>query len=109
MSYAVELSEHAEADLRGIFEHIAFNLQSVQNASSQLARLEESIYALNEMPERYRRYGTELWFSRGVRIMPVDKFCVFYVPNREQSKVTVIRIMYGGRDIDAELAKYCAE
>lgn len=29
MKYAVMISEQAEADLRGIFEYIAFDLQSV--------------------------------------------------------------------------------
>ncbi len=31
MSYAVVISEQAEADLRGIFEYIAFELLSIQD------------------------------------------------------------------------------
>ena len=38
MSYVVEISMQAEADLRGIFAYIAFDLQSVQNAAAQLSR-----------------------------------------------------------------------
>ena len=41
MIYEVELSEQADSDLRGIFEYIAFELQSPGNASGQLDRLEE--------------------------------------------------------------------
>ena len=41
MSYSAEISEQANADLRGIFKYIAFELQSVQNASGQLSRLEK--------------------------------------------------------------------
>ena len=37
----LEISEQADNDLRGIFEYIAFELQSSQNASGQLDRLEE--------------------------------------------------------------------
>lgn len=33
MSYSVEISEQANADLRGIFEYITFELQSVHNAT----------------------------------------------------------------------------
>ncbi|MDD3228313.1 MAG: type II toxin-antitoxin system RelE/ParE family toxin [Oscillospiraceae bacterium] len=109
MSYAVQLSEQAEADLRGIFEYIAFDLQSVQNAAAQLSRLEKNIYALDKMPERYRRYDKEPWRSRGLRIMSVDNFCVFYIPNAEKSKVSIVRVMYGGRDIETELAKHTSE
>ncbi|MCC8091061.1 MAG: type II toxin-antitoxin system RelE/ParE family toxin [Oscillospiraceae bacterium] len=105
MSYAVEITAQAEADLRGIFEYIAFELQSMQNAVGQLSRLEKSIYARNEMPERFRRYEKEPWFSRGMRIMPVDNYCVFYIPNHEKRMVNVARVMYGGRDMATELAK----
>lgn len=41
MIYELEISEQADNDLRGIFEYIAFELQSSQNARGQLDRLEE--------------------------------------------------------------------
>ena len=31
--------------------------------------------------------------------MPVDNYLVFYVPDKDEHKVTVLRVMYGGRDI----------
>lgn len=109
MSYAVEISQQADADLRSIFEYIAFELQSVQNAAGQLSRLEKNILSLDEMPERYRRYDKEPWLSRGLRIMPVDNYCVFYIPDAEKQIVSIVRVMYGGRDIDTELAKHTIE
>ena len=109
MNYAVNISSEAAADLRAIFEYIAFKLHSVQNASSQLARLEEEIYSLNQLPERSRRYDEEPWHSCGLRLMPVDNYCVFYIPNRESRTVNIVRVIYGGRDIASELEKYTAE
>jgi toxin ParE1/3/4 len=106
MSYSVEISEQANADLRGIFEYIAFELQSPQNAAGQLSRLEKNILSLDHMPERFRRYGEEPWLSRGLRIMPVDNYCVFYIPDVNKKIVNIIRVMYGGRNIDAELANH---
>lgn len=35
--------------------------------------------------------------------MPVDNFVVMYIPNEKKGIVTVIRVMYGGRDIDTEM------
>ena len=61
MIYEVEVSQQADSDLRGIFEYIAFELQSPKNASGQLDRLEKQILSLNTMPERYRRYEKEPW------------------------------------------------
>jgi toxin ParE1/3/4 len=103
MIYRVEISEQAYADLRSIFEYIAIELGSPQTATGLLSRLEESIIGLMQLPKRFRVYEKEPWYSRGLRIMPVDNFCVFYVPDESDNKVTIIRIMYGGRDIDSEL------
>ena len=105
MNYRVNISNEAAADLRAIFEYIAFELHSFQNAFSQLARLETEIYSLNQMPERYRRYDEEPWRSRGLRLMPVDNYCVFYIPNHETRIVNIVRVIYGGRDISTELEK----
>ncbi len=51
MIYKVEVSGQADSDLRGIFEYIAFELQSPENASGQLDRLEEQILSLDTMPD----------------------------------------------------------
>lgn len=106
MIYQVELSEQAEADLRGIYEYIAFEILSPENASGQLDRLEEHIMSLEEFPDRYRAYENEPWHGRGMRVMPVDNYLVFYIPNDESQIVTVIRVMYAGRDVETQLKKY---
>ena len=61
MIYEVEVSEQADRDLREIFEYIAFELQSPENAIGQLDRLEEQILSLDAMPKRYRKYEKESW------------------------------------------------
>ena len=103
MIYEVEISEQADSDLRRIFEYIAFELQSPENASGQLNRLEEQILSLDMMPERYRKYEKEPWKSRGLRVLPVDNYVVLYIPNSEKKVVTILRVMYAGRDIDNQL------
>ncbi len=103
MIYEVRLTTEAENDLRSIFEYIAFELQSPQNATGQLDRLEQSIMSLDQMPERFRVYEKEPWHSRNLRIMPVDNYLVFYIPNHRELTVKVMRVMYGGRDIPKQL------
>ncbi len=75
MIYEVEVSEQADSDLRGIFEYIAFELQSPENASGQLDRLEEQILSLDTMPERYRKYEKEPWKSRGLSCITSRQLC----------------------------------
>ena len=103
MIYKVEVSQQADNDLRDIFEYIAFELQSPKNASKQLDRLEEHILSLDIMPERYQKYEKEPWKSRGLRVLPVDNYVVLYVPDTDAKLVTILRVMYGRRDIDKHL------
>ena len=103
MNYKINLTPKAQSDIKEIFRYIAVDLQSIQNATGQLDRLEKAISSLEQMPERYRVYDKEPWRSRNLRIMTVDNYLVLYVPNKEERTVTVIRIMYGGRDIDSQL------
>lgn len=107
MIYEVEVSEQADSDLRGIFEYIAFELQSPENASGQLDRLEEQILSLDTMPERYRKYEKEPWKRRGLRVLPVDNYVILYIPDSDKKVVTILRVMYAGRDIDSHRKLYC--
>ncbi len=106
MRYEVKISAQAENDLRGIYLYIARELRSPQNALRQFERLENNIYSLDELPERYRCYEREPWRSRGLRIMVVDNYLVFYIPNKETQTVDIVRVMYGGRDVDAQLNRF---
>ncbi len=106
MMFDVQISEQADRDLRNIFEYIAFELLSPQNAAGQIDRLEDAISKLDTMPEKFCRYEREPWYNRGLRFFSVDNYLVFYIPNIEDHIVTVIRVMYGGRDVDKELNRH---
>lgn len=106
MNYKLSITAHAEEDIRGIFEHIAYELQSPINAAKQIQRIEQEIMSLSEMPMRYRAYRKQPWRSKGLRVMSVNSYLVFYVPDKEQQTVQVIRVMYGGRNVDAELNRF---
>ena len=104
MIFDVVISIQAEKDLRGIFEYIAFELLSLENAKKQLSRLERQILSLDKMPERFPRYGKEPWHSRGLRFAAVDNYIVFYLPDMEEQVVTILRVMYSGRNIEEQLS-----
>ncbi len=106
MIYEVAITEQADADLRGIYEYIAFELLAPENAAGQIDRLEENILGLEHFPEKFREYEKEPWHSRGLRIMPVDNYLVLYIPDKETKVVTIIRVMYNGRDVDNQLRNH---
>ena len=105
MKYKIILTIQADTDLRSIYEYTAFTFFEPETAARQIDRIEKGILSPDEMPERFRAFEKEPWYSRGLRQMPVDNFIIFYIPNVEDETVTVIRVMYGGRDIDKQLKK----
>ena len=105
MSYVVEMTDKAKMDLRGIYEYIAFALQSKINADRQLDRIEREILSLSEMPERYKVLDLDFEADKAVRMVSVDRYCVIYHVEKERGAVQILRILYGGRDIPAEIEK----
>jgi toxin ParE1/3/4 len=106
MIYEVITTNQADDDLRGVYEYIAFELLSPDSAAGQLDRLEEHIIGLEHFPEKFKAYEKEPWHSRGLRVMPVDNYLVFYILDNETGIVTVIRVMYAGRNVDDQLKNH---
>ena len=103
--WKVVYTEQAERDLRSIFEYIAFSLLEPEIAKNQSRRIMGAVAKLNEMPLRYHLYEKEPWHSKGLRVLPIDNYLAFYLPVEAKMTVAVIRIMYGGRNIEEQLKR----
>lgn len=97
MIYSVNISSQADKDIRAIYEYIALSLMSPENADAQLSRLEARINNLDNLPKRFPIYKND------IRIMPVDNYLVFYMVDDHLKDVSVLRVMYGKRDIENSL------
>ena len=96
-------SEQARNDLHEIYEYIAYTLLSPDNAANTVNRIMETARSLDTMPERYPLYSDEPWQSRGLRFVAIRNYLLFYTADSESQTVSIIRIMYGGRDIARQL------
>ena len=103
MIFHVAYSAEARQDLRDIYEYIAYELLAPEAAAGQTERIMKAARSLEQMPMRHRLYEEEPWHSQGLRVLPVDNYLVFYLPDENSATVNIIRIMYGGRDIDKQL------
>ena len=103
MIFHVAYSAEARQDLRDIYEYIVYELLVSETAAGQTERIMKAIRSLEQMPMRHRLYEEEPWHSQGLRVLPVDNYLVFYLPDETSATVNIIRIMYGGRDIDKQL------
>ena len=103
MIFDVSYSAEARQDLRDIYEYIAYELLVPETAARQAERIMKAARSLEQIPMRYRLYEEEPWHSQGLRVLPVDNYFVFYLPDETSATVSIIRIMYGGRDINKQL------
>lgn len=98
-AYSVVYSQKAKEDLKEIYSYIAFTLMVPGIAEEQVSRIRKTIRSLDFMPLRNSTVDWKPWKNMGMRKVAVDNFVVFYTVDENISTVTVIRIVYGGRDI----------
>lgn len=103
MIYQLKISNQAKQDLRDVYEYIAFTLLSPENADKLINNLEKKILSLANFPKRFKLYFDNLWHDQELRVMPVNNFLVFYISDSQKQIVTILRIMYHGRNIPQEL------
>lgn len=97
--FSVLYSPEAKDDLIEIYSYIAFQLLVPETAEQQVDRIRKMIRSLGSMPLRFPIVEWEPWKSMEMHKAPVDKFMVFYLVDKDSSTVTIIRIVYGGRNI----------
>jgi len=103
MAWKVNYTDDAERDLQDIFDYIFLVLLEPGIAAKQTNRIMAEADSLAHMPLRYHLYDKEPWRSRGLRVLPVDNYLIFYRSDESRNVVTIVRIMYEGRDIDKQL------
>ena len=99
-SYKVIYSPEALDDIRKIYSHIAFELQVPDIAKKQVDRIRKEIRSLDLMPMRYALVDWEPWKSLEMHKVPVDNYVVYYTVDTKEQTVTIIRIFYGGQDVE---------
>lgn len=102
MNWDIEIADAAYEDMRNIFYYIANELQSPDDARNVIRRILAEIATLNEMPNRFRSYPREPLSSKGVRVMDVGNYCVYYIA--KDGVVSVGRVLYFRRDSYAVLS-----
>ena len=103
MIWRVNYTEDAEHDLQSIFNYISDVLLEPVTAANQTDRIMDAADSLYHMPMRHRLYDKEPWRSKGLRVMAVDNYLLFYLLDETTKTVAIVRIMYSRRDIDKHL------
>lgn len=99
-TYSVVYSSQAMNDLKKIYLYISNVLLVPKTAERQVNRIRETIRSLDFMPSRYCLVDNEPWKSMKMHKVTAGNFIIFYTVDDSCFTVTVIRIFYGGRDIE---------
>ena len=100
MTYKVIYSPESLDDLRDIYSYIAYEKLAPENAEGQVNRIRKAIRGLNMFPEGHTEVDWEPWSSMGMRFLPIDNFVAYYLVNNNNKTVEIVRIFYGGRDVE---------
>ena len=79
MKYQIFYTDSAKQDLKNIYRYICDSLVEPEIAEKLTDKIMKSIRSLDEMPQRYRLFDEEPWRSRGLRILPVNNYLIFYL------------------------------
>lgn len=99
--YNVEITREALQDMEAIYNHIAIELLSPENAMGQYNRIANEILTLDTFPERFRIMDSEQEKRMELRRMLVDNYSVFYTIRDD--RVIVTDVLYTASDIEARL------
>ena len=105
-SWQVNYTEDAKQDLTDIYRYISDVLLAPKTAEKQTNRIMDAVDSLSQMPLRHRTYEKESLRIIGLRVLPIDSYLVFYLPDESKKSVVIIRIMYSGSDATKHLRNH---
>ena len=101
--YEVNITDEALDDMEKIYEYIAFELLSPENAMGQYNRIADAILTLDSLPDRFALFESEPEHSWGMRRMVVDNYLVCYIV--DPGIVTVTDVLYGASNVHVRLGE----
>ena len=100
MSYQIEYLPAALHDLTDIAYYIGVELHNPDAADRLAEKIVTAVDSLADMPYRFAAYHPAKPLRRDYRRVVVDNYVVFYWVDEEKQKVTIARVIYGGRRIE---------
>lgn len=99
--YKVVITKEALQDMENIYNYIATDLLSPENAIGQYNRIADEILKPDAFPERFKIIDSEPEKRMELRRILVNNYSVFYTIRDE--KVIVTDVLYTASDIEARL------
>ncbi len=94
--YKVRITANAQNDLEHIFFYIVDD--SINNAKNFILELEEKIYSLDTLPERFALIPENIFFGTNYRHLVHKKYRAIYKIDHEY--IYILRVIHGSKLLD---------
>ncbi len=94
--YKINITFNAKNDLEHIFFYIAED--SINNAKKFILELEEKIYSLDTLPERFALIPENIFFDTNYRQITYKKYRIIYKISGDS--VFIMRVVHGAKLLD---------
>lgn len=97
--YKVKINPRAIRDLDQIYEYIALEKLSPENAEGQTDRIKAAILDLDTFPQGHQERQEGRYAGKGYRQLLVDNYVAIFRIDEQRKLVTVVTVQYQGRNI----------
>lgn len=98
--YRLEFLPLARQDMVETVRYISHELKNPAAAQRLSARLIEAAERLTEFPYLYAVHTPIRPLKKEYRKIPVENYCIFYSVDEKSKTVTVMRVLYAGRNYE---------
>ena len=99
-NFSYRFTEKAEQDLDEILRYISVDLVNPTAAQNLGRKVFEKIDMVRTFPESGAPVDNEFLADKTVRKLSVDNYVIYYKAHYEEQVISIIRIVYGKRNLD---------
>lgn len=97
--YTVKLNPKAIRELDSIYEYIAKEKLTPENAKGQLSRIKNAILNLDTFPQSHQERNQGRYARKGYRQLLIDNYIAIFRIDETNKTVYVLTIQYQGRKL----------
>ena len=98
-NYTVKLTKRAFRDIDGIFQYIASEKLSPENAQKQISRIWEALKALSLFPQSHQERNEGRYGGKGYRQLIINNYIAIFRIDENEKTVYIITVQYQGRNL----------
>lgn len=98
-NYKVKLNKRAFKDIDSIFEYIALEKLSPENAKGQTDRIWKALKTLENFPQSHQKRTEGRYAGKNYRQLIIDNYIAIFRIDEKAKTVYIVTVQYQGRNL----------